>query len=217
MIGAAVFAGAFALLFLGVALLDPRKLWWRFRARHFEIPQDHEPSTASFAVRRIILVCLAVFLGWQSVAMLRLAGVFETGADHAEILERVEHAALDLETGKGQGRYMLSGADGSWASFINPRLKGPERDDPVAVLVKDPWAPEAGSGSGGASDPEEYGSMPEISEREKKDRPRVERYGVDAICLTVTATALPGQPDRDYAIDHLMYEVETQVVDSPCE
>lgn len=204
MIGAAVFAGAFAVLFLVVAMLDPRKLWWRFRAPRLDNPEAHEPSSASFGVRRLLLVCVALYLGWQAVSMLRLAGVFETGPDHAEVLDRVEYAALNLETDKGEGRYKMPGLEGSWDMFINPRLKGPERDDPVATLVEDPWAPEGNSGSAPETDPS------------KRDRPQVERYNVAGICLTVTATPLPGQSDMDYAIDNLRYSVETEVVDSPC-
>ncbi|MGI5480292.1 hypothetical protein [Streptomyces lavendofoliae] len=55
MIGAAVFAGAFTAAFLALALfVDPRALWWRFRARHFQHPEAHEPSTPSFMGRRVV-------------------------------------------------------------------------------------------------------------------------------------------------------------------
>lgn len=214
MIGAAVFTGAFAVAFLAFALfVDPRKLWWRFRARHFADPEAHEPSAASFMWRRVALVGCAVFLGWQTVGILRLAGVFETGADHAEILDRVENAALSLETEAGEGRHKWpGGGEGAWDEFINPRLKGPERDDPVVSLVEDEgpadWDPET-SGAGGS----EPGSG---TESETKGS-FVERYEVDGICLTVTATALPGQSERDHAIDNLRYSVTTEVLDNPCE
>ncbi|MDN3297425.1 hypothetical protein QWM81_25965 [Streptomyces ficellus] len=215
MIGAAVFAGAFAVAFLAFALfVDPRKLWWRFRARHFDNPEAHEPSAASFMWRRVTLAALGVFLGWQVIGMLRLAGVFETGPDHAEVLDRVEYAALNLETEDGEGRHKWpGGGEGAWDEFINPRLKGPEREDPVASLVDGEDAGgdghseasrEGGTGSQSGSEPDTRGSF-------------VERYDIDGICLTVTATPLPGQSEMDHAIDNLRYSVRTDVVDSPCE
>ncbi|WP_327190720.1 hypothetical protein [Streptomyces xinghaiensis] len=191
MIGAAVFTGAFAVAFLAFALfVDPRKLWWRFRARHFEHPEAHEPSAASFLWRRVLLGVLGLVLVWQCVELLRLAGVFKTGLDHAEVLERVENAALNLETGKDGGQYKMPVGEGSWGFFIDPRLKGPG-DDPVAHLVS-------------ATDAEGDGED-------------VERYEIDGICLTVRAKPDPGQSEMDHAIDNLTYRVKTDVVDSPCE
>ncbi|MGW3624811.1 hypothetical protein [Streptomyces sp. NPDC000880] len=184
MIGAAVFAGLFALAFLAFAFVDHRRLWWHFQARRFENPEAHEPSAASFMWRRLALVGVAAFLAWQVVGMLRLAGVFDSGPDHAEILERVKSASVNLETGKNEGRYKLSGLHGSWGEFINPRLQGPG-EDPIASL-----ASESGN---------------------------VERYDVDGICLTVTATPLPGQSEMAHAVDNLMYSLKTEVVDSPCQ
>ncbi|MFI2368656.1 hypothetical protein [Streptomyces sp. NPDC018833] len=216
MIGAAVFAGVFAVAFVACGLfVDPRKLWWRFRARHFDNPEAHEPSASSFMWRRVALVVVGLFLGWQVISLLRLAGVFETGPDHAEILDRVENAALNLETEDGEGRHKWSFGDGSWGAFIDPRLKGPERDDPVASLVEDEddsggkWDSEAsreGIGAGSESDSESG-----------TPGPFVERYEVDgSICLTVHAVPLPGQSERDAAIDNLLYGITTDVVDGPC-
>ncbi|MFD4588075.1 hypothetical protein [Streptomyces sp. NPDC058434] len=184
MIGAAAFIGFFAVAFLAFAVfVDPRKLWWRFRAPHFEHPEAHEPSTASFTVRRVVMVVLAISLGWQAVGLLRLAGVFETRPDHAEVLDRLESAVGVIETDKNGGRYKVSGREGSWGDFINPLLEGPGHD-PYASLVS-----ESGD---------------------------VERYEVDGICLTVTATPLPGQSETAHAVGTLMYSVKTDVVDSPC-
>ncbi|MFF3401229.1 hypothetical protein ACFYW6_22250 [Streptomyces sp. NPDC002659] len=107
MIGAAVFTALFALAFFAFALVDHRKLWWHFQAGRFDNPEQHEPSPASFRWRRVALVCVAAFLAWQCVGILRLAGVFDSGPDHDEILERVESVAADLEAAK-DGRYKLS-------------------------------------------------------------------------------------------------------------
>ncbi|MFF3401227.1 hypothetical protein ACFYW6_22240 [Streptomyces sp. NPDC002659] len=74
--------------------------------------------------------------------------------------------------------------EGSWGSFINPRLRGPG-DDPIATLA---------SKSGD-----------------------VERYAVDGICLTVTATPMPGQSKQAHAMDNLTYSLTTDVTDSACE
>ncbi|GAA2517056.1 hypothetical protein [Streptomyces gobitricini] len=223
MIGAAVFAGAFAVAFLAFALLvDPRKLWWRFRARHFDNPEAHEPSAASFMWRRVALVVLGVYLGWQAIGMLRLAGVFETGPDRAEVLERVEHAALNLETEAGEGRYKWpGGGEGAWDEFIDPMLRGPERVDPVASLVDH----EESGGAWGPGTSRQDGSVPEPGTGSDTGSGAgsgtkgsfVERYDIDGICLTVTATPLPGQSEREYALDNLRYGVTTDVVDSPCE
>ncbi|QNP65622.1 hypothetical protein [Streptomyces genisteinicus] len=213
MIAAAVFAGVFAVAFTAFGLfVDPRRLWWRFRAPGLDDPGAHEPSSASFLWRRVLLVGLGLFLGWQAVGALRLAGVFETGADHAEILDRVEYAALNLETEDGEGRHKWPGGDGAWDAFIDPRLKGPERDDPVAVLVDEEeaegdWDSEA-SRQGGAS-PEPGGAADPAG-------PFTERYEIGGICLTVHAVPLPGQSERDAALDSLLYRVSTDIVDAPC-
>lgn len=134
--------------------------------------------------RRVALVGVAAFLAWQSVDALRLAGIFDSGPDHDEILERVESVAEELETGKDEGRHKISGLHGSWGDFINPRLRGPG-EDPIATL-----ASESGD---------------------------VERYGVDGVCLTVTATPLPGQSKQAHAMDMLMYSLKTDVTDGPCK
>ncbi|MDQ0940326.1 hypothetical protein [Streptomyces sp. V1I1] len=135
MIGAAVFAALFALAFLAFAFVDHRKLWWHFQASRFENPEAHEPSAASFMWRRLALVGVAAFLAWQTVGMLRLAGVFGSGPDHDEILKRVESVAEELDTGEA-GRYKFPGLEdeGSWGPFINPRLQGPG-EDPIAMLA----------------------------------------------------------------------------------
>ncbi|NUK04512.1 hypothetical protein [Streptomyces lunaelactis] len=176
--------GVFALAFLAFALVDPRRAWWHFQARRFENPEAHEPSPASFKWLRVAMVGVAAFLAWQFVGMLRLAGVFDSGTDHGEILERVESVAADLETAK-DGRYKLSGLEreGSWGSFIKARLRGPG-DDPIATLA---------SKSGD-----------------------VERYDVDGICLTVTATPMPGQSEQAHAMDNLMYGLKTDAGDGGC-
>ncbi|MEU0270963.1 hypothetical protein [Streptomyces sp. NPDC006307] len=77
LIWASVFAGAFAVLFLAMAVTDvPRRLWWRFRAPHFDDPEAHEPSAASFGWRRIGLVVAAGILLWQVVELMRLAAAY---------------------------------------------------------------------------------------------------------------------------------------------
>ncbi|MCX4587800.1 hypothetical protein [Streptomyces sp. NBC_01481] len=63
---------------------------WHFQAGPFDNPEAHEPSPASFKWRRAALVGSAAFLAWQCVGMLRPEGVFDSGPDHGEILERVE-------------------------------------------------------------------------------------------------------------------------------
>lgn len=75
MTGAAVFAAFFALLFLGLAFVDQRKTWWRFQARRFDNPAAHEPSDGLIRGRKLALIGLALFLGWQAVEMFRLAGM----------------------------------------------------------------------------------------------------------------------------------------------
>ncbi|MFF8847537.1 hypothetical protein ACF08N_33300 [Streptomyces sp. NPDC015127] len=215
MIGAAVFAGVFAVAFVAFGLfVDPRKLWWRFRAPHYDNPEPHEPSAASFMWRRVALVAVGLFLGWQVVSLLRLAGVFETGPDHAEVLDRVENAALNLETEDGEGRHKWDFGDGSWGAFLDPRLKGPEREDPVASLV------EEDEDSGGNWDSEARREGLDGSEADNEPDttgPFVERYEIDgSICLTVHAVPLPGQSERDAAIDNLMYGITTDVADAPC-
>ncbi|MER6999497.1 hypothetical protein [Streptomyces sp. NPDC000410] len=70
----AVFTGAFAVSFFAYALLaDPRGQWWRYRARHFENPEAHEPSAASIKWWRGALMGVAAILAWQTVNLLRLA------------------------------------------------------------------------------------------------------------------------------------------------
>lgn len=46
MTGTDVFAAFFALLFLGLAFVNQRKVWWRCRPRRFANPSAHEPRTA---------------------------------------------------------------------------------------------------------------------------------------------------------------------------
>ncbi|MEV8392445.1 MULTISPECIES: hypothetical protein [unclassified Streptomyces] len=75
MIGAGVFAAFFAVLFLGLAFVDQRKAWWRFQARRFENPEAHEPSDGLIRGRKLALIGVALFLGWQAVEMFRLAGM----------------------------------------------------------------------------------------------------------------------------------------------
>ncbi|MCT4354057.1 hypothetical protein M5362_13045 [Streptomyces sp. Je 1-79] len=232
MIGAAVFAGAFAVAFVAFGLfVDARGLWWRFRAPRLADPEAHEPSAASFTARRAVMVVLGLFLAYESFSMLKLAGVFDSGPDHAEILERVQDVARDLETEDGAGRYRLTGLEGSWGDFINPALKGPEAWDPVATLVEDEeetsgggtsGAETSGSGTSGAgtsgagtsgsgSSGADKGSTSDIK------GPFVERYEIDgSVCLTVTATPLPGQSARDHALDLVMYGIRTEVVDEAC-
>lgn len=213
MIGAAVLAGFFAVAFAAFGLfVDPRRLWWRYRAPKLDDPEAQEPSSASFLWRRVILVGLGLFLGWQAVSALRLAGVFETGADHAEILDRVEYAALNLETEDGEGRHKWPGGDGAWDAFIDPRLKGPERDDPVAVLVDE----EEDEGDWDSEASRRGGPSPEPGGEAEPAGPFTERYEIDGICLTVHAVPLAGQPERDAAIDNLLYGITTDIVDSSC-
>ncbi|MFJ9034644.1 hypothetical protein ACIRQP_40630 [Streptomyces sp. NPDC102274] len=69
------FAAFFAVLFLGPAFVDQRKAWWRFQARRFETPEAHEPSDGLIRGRKLVLIGVALFLGWQSVEMFRLAGM----------------------------------------------------------------------------------------------------------------------------------------------
>ncbi|MFE4610326.1 hypothetical protein ACFRK5_18560 [Streptomyces niveus] len=75
MTGAGVFVAFFAVLFLGMAFVDQRKVWWRFQAHRFHNPAAHEPSDGLIRGRKIALIALALFLGWQAVGMLRLAGM----------------------------------------------------------------------------------------------------------------------------------------------
>ncbi|MBT2370086.1 hypothetical protein J7E88_33665 [Streptomyces sp. ISL-10] len=63
---------------------------------------------------------VGLFLGWQVMRLLGLAGVFETGPDHADVLDRVKYAALNLETEDGQGHHKWPVGEGSWGGFIDP-------------------------------------------------------------------------------------------------
>lgn len=65
--GVAVFMGVFALAFLAFALVDPRKVWWRFQARRFENPEAHEPSAAVYLLLRVMLLGMGIVMAWQSV------------------------------------------------------------------------------------------------------------------------------------------------------
>ncbi|MEU3609407.1 hypothetical protein AB0E83_28760 [Streptomyces sp. NPDC035033] len=209
MIGAAVFAGIFAVLFLGLGLfVDPRGLWWRFRAPRLADPEAEEPSSASFTARRVILVVLGLFMAWQSYGALRLAGVFDSAPDHEETLRRVKEAAELLETEDGDGLRKLRGLEGSWGEYINPVLTGPEELDPVARLVEDGESGDDRTGDGSEAPGKDSG--PEFRGTS------VERYQVDGICLTVTATPLPGQSERDHALDLVRYSLRTDVVDDFC-
>ncbi|MFJ8645082.1 hypothetical protein ACIRNI_02980 [Streptomyces sp. NPDC093546] len=184
MSGLIAFLATFAVLFLAAAVVDlPRRLWWRFRAPHFDNPEAHEPPDAAFRWRRIGLVVLAGAFVWQVVVLLRAAGAFDSGPDHAETLKRVRYAAANLATDEGQGR--SKGLGNSWDEFIDLRLRGPG-DDPSVRLVK-------------------------------KDGD-VEKYEVAGICLTVTATPLPGQSEVTHAVGvNLLYSIKTDVQDSPCK
>ncbi|WP_405823394.1 hypothetical protein OG705_26215 [Streptomyces sp. NBC_00838] len=74
MTGAGVFTAFFAVLFLGLAFVDQRKVWWRFQAHRFDDPAAHQPSDGLIRGRKLALIGLALFLGWQAVEMFRLAG-----------------------------------------------------------------------------------------------------------------------------------------------
>ncbi|MFE3250047.1 hypothetical protein [Streptomyces sp. NPDC059209] len=75
MTGAGVFTAFFAVLFLGLAFVDQRKVWWRFQAHRFADPAAHEPSDGLIRGRKLALIGLSLFLGWQAVEMFRLAGM----------------------------------------------------------------------------------------------------------------------------------------------
>lgn len=189
MIGLGVFLALLALVLLLMGLSDQRRMWWRFQARRFRDPAANEPSDSAYRGQRILLLCVAA--GVAGVSVYTFSSVVEFGPDHDEVVERVRSAAEDLESSNGKYRFPGAGDDeGSWAAYINPPLRGPETDDPVAVFV---------SGSGDV-------------ERYRVAAPDGE------VCLTVTARPKAGQPEPISAdMDTRMYTLKAQVANQACE
>lgn len=189
MIGLAVFMAVFALCFAALGFANHRAIWWRFKAPRFADPAANEPSDAGFRVHRALCFAVAIMSAWASISMFRV--ILPDEADHDEQLERVRSVAEWLD---GTSKYALpSGDDESWSDYINPELRGPERDDPIASVA---WRSEDLVPDG-----------------------NIERYevggGEDAICLTVTAKPAKDQPVPE-GMDPVSFVLTTEVADEEC-
>ncbi|PVE10167.1 hypothetical protein [Streptomyces scopuliridis] len=189
MIGLGGFLALLALVLLLMGLSDQRRMWWRFQARRFRDPAANEPSDSAYRGQRITLLSVGAVVAATSVYA--FSTMVEFGPDHDEILERVRTAADELENSNGQYKFPGAGEnDGSWAEYINSDLRGPEADDPIAVLV---------SRSG---DVERY---------------RVAAPDGD-VCITVTARPRAGEPDPvTEDLDTRVYNLKAQVTDRACD
>ncbi|WP_326810533.1 hypothetical protein OIE62_30835 [Streptomyces scopuliridis] len=189
MIGLGGFLALLALVLLLMGLSDQRRMWWRFQARRFRDPAANEPSDSAYRGQRILLLCVGAATAGASVYA--FSSMMEFGPDHDDVLERVRSAADELENNNGQYKFPGAGEnDGSWAEYINSDLRGPEADDPIAVLV---------SRSG---DVERY---------------RVAAPDGD-VCIAMTARPRAGQPEPlSEDLDARVYILKTQVADRACE
>jgi hypothetical protein len=185
----AVFMVVFGLGFVALGFANHRAIWWRFQARRYADPAAHEPSDAGFAVHRVLCFAVAAMAFWGSFSAYRL--VTPDRIDHDELLERVRSVAETLD---GATKSPLPGEeDGSWDDYIDPELRGPERDDPTAWLASRSTALNPDG--------------------------NVERYevsGEDAtVCLTVTAKPSRDQPVPDY-MGPVWFDLRAEVADEEC-
>lgn len=74
---------------------------------------------------------MGIVMAWQSVDAFRLAEA-ASGPDHDEVVERMESAAEDLESGGARRKF--PGGEGSWGEYFKDELTRPG-EDVVAILV----------------------------------------------------------------------------------
>ncbi|MEU2112439.1 hypothetical protein [Streptomyces sp. NPDC019507] len=171
MTGFAVFMVLFGVAFVALGLADQRAIWWRFQARRHADPASAEPSEAGFLVQRLLCFAAAGLAFWGSWSSFQLGALSRPDrAGQAEVFERTVAVADWLD---GSTMFpVLASDDGSWVERVDPELRGPERDDPTAVLV---WRSSALDPKGNV---EHY----EVSSRD------------GTTCLKVAAVPSPEQP-----------------------
>ncbi|MER7110940.1 hypothetical protein [Streptomyces sp. NPDC000229] len=185
----AMFMVVFGLGFAVLGFANHRTIWWRFQARRHADPAAHEPSDAGFAVQRLLCFALAALAFWGSFSTFRL--VTPDGVDQDELLERVRSVARSFDEST---KSPLPGVDdGSWSSYLDPELRGPERDDPTARLA---WRSGALSPDG-----------------------NVERYDVSGtestVCLTLTARPSADQPVPAH-MGPVYFDLRAEATDGTC-
>ncbi|MFF3291241.1 hypothetical protein [Streptomyces sp. NPDC003023] len=180
----------FGLGFVALGLADHRALWWRFQARRFADPAAHEPSGAGFAVQRVVCFVIAATTFWVSFSTYRL--ITPDGVGQDELLERVQSVTQTLD-GATKPSVLSTEEGGTWGDWIDPELRGPEKDDPTATLA---WS----------SGP----LQPEGNE---------ERYDVSGedttVCLTVTAKPSAEQPVPEH-MGPVYFDLRAEVADGVC-
>ncbi|MER6617863.1 hypothetical protein [Streptomyces xantholiticus] len=185
-----VFMVLFGLGFVALGLANHRAIWWRFQARRYADPAAHEPSDAGFAVQRVLCLAVAAMAFWGSFDLYRT--VTPDGVDHDELLERVRSVAQALD-GATKPSVLSTEEGGSWGDYIDPELRGPEKDDPTAWL--------------------EWSSGP------LQPAGNEERYDVSGedstVCLTVTAKPSPDQPVPD-SMGPVYFDLRAEAADGAC-
>ncbi|MEV4684794.1 hypothetical protein [Streptomyces kurssanovii] len=185
-----VFMAIFGLGFVALGFANHRAIWWRFQARRHADPAAHEPSDAGFVVQRVLCFAVAAMAFWGSFDLYRT--VTPDGVDHDELLERVRSVAQTLD---GVTKPSVLGTDesGTWSDWIDPELRGPEKDDPTAWLA---W-------SSGPLQPDGNEERYDVS-------------GEDAtVCLTVTATPSRNQPVPD-SMGPVNFDLRAEAADGAC-
>lgn len=186
----AVFMAVFGLGFVALGLANHRAIWWRFQARRYADPAAHEPSDAGFVVHRVLCFAVAAMALWSSFDMYRL--VTPDGVDHDELVERVRSVAQTLD-GTTKASVLSTEEGGTWGAYIDPELRGPEKDDPTAWLA---W-----------------------SSGPLKPAGNEERYDVSGedttVCLTVTAKPSPDQPVPDH-MGPVHFDLRAEAADGTC-
>lgn len=185
-----VLMGLFGLGFVALGLADHRAIWRRFQARRYADPAAHEPSGAGIAVQRVVCFTIAATAFWATFSTYRL--ITPDGVGHDELLERVRSVAQTLD-GTTKPSVLDTEEGGTWGAYIDPELRGPEKDDPTAWLE---W-------SSGPLQPDGNEERYDVS-------------GGDAtVCLTVTARPSTNQPVPD-SMGPVYFDLRAEAADGAC-